>query len=195
MQLSFGKSKSIVGLDIGSASVKVVECESRSKGVSLQHVGVAPLPPEAIVQGALDVGLHPGLLPGHRRARDEAACREVGEVWGAEVPRGPGWTTKEIFSRAARGDVEVMYVAGQDPVGAWPQSYEGQKAVEAGILAATVEIPSNTGPGLELLAAWRQDGRPLPARVLLSPSSFPPELQLRERRSAADRASASSPTA
>ena len=52
MQLSFGKSKSIVGLDIGSTSVKVVECECRSKGVELQHLGVAPLPPEAIVQGA-----------------------------------------------------------------------------------------------------------------------------------------------
>lgn len=52
MQLSFGKSKSIVGLDIGSSSVKAVECVRRSRGVELLHVGVAPLPSEAIVQGA-----------------------------------------------------------------------------------------------------------------------------------------------
>lgn len=55
MQLPFaslGKSKSIVGLDIGSSSVKVAECAVRSKGVELLHFGVAPLPPEAIVQGA-----------------------------------------------------------------------------------------------------------------------------------------------
>ncbi len=52
MPFSFGKSKSIVGLDIGSSSVKIVELVSRSRGVELQHVGVAPLPPEAIVQGA-----------------------------------------------------------------------------------------------------------------------------------------------
>jgi type IV pilus assembly protein PilM len=49
---SFGKSKSIVGLDIGSTSVKAVECAIKSKGVEMVRVGVAKLPPEAIVQGA-----------------------------------------------------------------------------------------------------------------------------------------------
>lgn len=52
MQLPFGKSKSIVGLDIGSSSVKAVEVARRSKGLELVGAGVAPLPPEAIVQGA-----------------------------------------------------------------------------------------------------------------------------------------------
>ena len=52
MAFSFGKSKSIIGLDIGSSSVKVVELVNRHKGIELQHVGIAPLPPEAIVQGA-----------------------------------------------------------------------------------------------------------------------------------------------
>lgn len=49
----FGKSKSIVGLDIGSSSVKAVELALKGgKGFELLHLGVAPLPPEAIVQGA-----------------------------------------------------------------------------------------------------------------------------------------------
>ena len=52
MLFSFGKSKSIVGLDIGSSSVKAVECAVKSKGVEMVRVGVAKLPPEAIVQGA-----------------------------------------------------------------------------------------------------------------------------------------------
>ncbi len=52
MQLPFGKSKSIVGLDIGSSSVKAVELAVRNKGIELLHVGMAPLPSEAIVQGA-----------------------------------------------------------------------------------------------------------------------------------------------
>jgi ribose transport system substrate-binding protein len=56
----------------------------------------------------------------------------------------------------------------------------GQRAVEAGLLTATVKVPSNTGPALELLAAWRKDRRPLPAEVLLPPSSFPSEGRLRE---------------
>ena len=52
MLFSFGKSKSIVGLDIGGSSVKAVECAVKSKGIELVKVGVAKLPPEAIVQGA-----------------------------------------------------------------------------------------------------------------------------------------------
>ena len=52
MLLSFGKSKSIMGLDIGSTSVKAVECAVKSRGIEMVRVGVAKLPPEAIVQGA-----------------------------------------------------------------------------------------------------------------------------------------------
>ncbi len=50
---SFG-AKSVVGLDIGSHSVKAVELtrKGRSAEFELSHLGVAPLPPEAIVQGA-----------------------------------------------------------------------------------------------------------------------------------------------
>jgi type IV pilus assembly protein PilM len=49
----FGK-KSLVGLDIGSSSVKAVEIhlKGRDKGFELRSLGVAPLPSEAIVQGA-----------------------------------------------------------------------------------------------------------------------------------------------
>jgi type IV pilus assembly protein PilM len=52
VQLPFGKTTSIIGLDIGSASVKAVELTAKAKGIELQHVGIAKLPPEAIVQGA-----------------------------------------------------------------------------------------------------------------------------------------------
>ncbi len=49
--LNFG-SKSIIGLDIGSSSVKAVDLTARADGFDLQHLGVAPLPNEAIVEGA-----------------------------------------------------------------------------------------------------------------------------------------------
>jgi type IV pilus assembly protein PilM len=49
----FGSS-SLVGLDIGSSAVKAVELtmKGRSGDFELTHLGIAPLPPEAIVQGA-----------------------------------------------------------------------------------------------------------------------------------------------
>ena len=45
-------SKSIVGLDIGSSTIKAVELAAKGKQWELTHLGVSPLPPEAIVQGA-----------------------------------------------------------------------------------------------------------------------------------------------
>ncbi len=52
MKLPFSRSSSIVGLDIGSSSVKAMEIAIKPKGLELLHMGIAPLPAEAIVQGA-----------------------------------------------------------------------------------------------------------------------------------------------
>jgi len=84
---------------------------------------------KANVQGVVDVGLHPGLLPGHRLAGDERARRELRMLWGVEPPAGPGWSAKTAFSRAARGEVQLLHIVGQDPVSAWPQGYDTLKAL------------------------------------------------------------------
>ncbi|MBK9516527.1 MAG: type IV pilus assembly protein PilM [Anaeromyxobacter sp.] len=47
------KSKLAVGLDIGSSGVKLIQLKERKGGYALQAFGTAPLPPEAIVDGAL----------------------------------------------------------------------------------------------------------------------------------------------
>jgi type IV pilus assembly protein PilM len=51
-----GKKKGLVGLDIGSSAVKAVELKTGGKGgaeYQLVNIGVEPLPPEAIVDGAI----------------------------------------------------------------------------------------------------------------------------------------------
>jgi formate dehydrogenase alpha subunit len=85
---------------------------------------------KANVQGVIDVGLHPVLLPGHRAAGDERSRLELEGEWGGVVPPGPGWRAKESFARAARGEVGVLHIVGQDPVAAWPQSFQARKAIE-----------------------------------------------------------------
>ena len=47
------KAKLAIGLDIGSASVKLVQLKEKKGGYALLAFGSAPLPPEAIVDGAL----------------------------------------------------------------------------------------------------------------------------------------------
>ena len=52
----FGKSKGLVGLDIGSSAVKLVEVKAGGKAgaeYQLMSIGLEPLPPEAIVDGAI----------------------------------------------------------------------------------------------------------------------------------------------
>jgi len=48
-----GKKKDVFGLDIGSSSIKLVELNRGKGGYKLQNLGLSPLPPEAIVDGAL----------------------------------------------------------------------------------------------------------------------------------------------
>ena len=53
------RNSSVIGLDIGSSSIKAVEIldQGREKGFELKNLGIAPLSPDAIVQGAfLDSG-------------------------------------------------------------------------------------------------------------------------------------------
>ena len=48
-----GRKKGVIGLDIGSSSIKLVELVESKNTYKLQNLGIAPLPPEAIVDGAL----------------------------------------------------------------------------------------------------------------------------------------------
>jgi type IV pilus assembly protein PilM len=49
----FRKTKSVVGLDIGSSAVKAVELKPVGKGFRVAAFGTAPVPPESIVDGAI----------------------------------------------------------------------------------------------------------------------------------------------
>lgn len=49
----FGKRSHLFGLDIGSSSLKLAEVKKTSRGYQLVTAGMAPLPPDAIVEGAI----------------------------------------------------------------------------------------------------------------------------------------------
>ena len=53
--MALGKKKGLVGLDIGSSAIKAVELKPGGKGgeYHLVNLGLEPLPPEAIVDGAI----------------------------------------------------------------------------------------------------------------------------------------------
>jgi type IV pilus assembly protein PilM len=49
----FRRPKSLVGLDIGSSSVKAIELKSAGKGFKVSALGVESVPPDSIVDGAI----------------------------------------------------------------------------------------------------------------------------------------------
>jgi len=49
----FSRKGNVIGLDIGSSSIKLLELAEVKGGYQLRNFGIAPLPPEAIVDGAL----------------------------------------------------------------------------------------------------------------------------------------------
>jgi len=51
--LLLGRSKGILGLDIGTSSIKIVELEETKKGYQLKNFGTSLLPKEPIVNGVL----------------------------------------------------------------------------------------------------------------------------------------------
>lgn len=49
----FAKKKDLLGIDVGSTSIKLVQLREVKGGYELESLGVAPLPPEAIVDNTL----------------------------------------------------------------------------------------------------------------------------------------------
>lgn len=51
--LFFKKKKEVIGIDVGSSSVKLVQLKAQKGGYHLLNAGISPLPPEAIVDNTL----------------------------------------------------------------------------------------------------------------------------------------------
>jgi len=49
----FRRAKTVVGLDIGSSTIKAIELASSGKGLRVVAMGIEPVPPDAIVDGAI----------------------------------------------------------------------------------------------------------------------------------------------
>ena len=49
----FRRSKTLMGLDIGSSAVKAIELKPAGKGYKVTAIGIEPIPPDSIVDGAI----------------------------------------------------------------------------------------------------------------------------------------------
>jgi type IV pilus assembly protein PilM len=88
----FNKSRSVVGLDIGSSAVKAVELKPSGKGYRVAAYGTEPVPPDSIVDGAIIDGT--------------AVAEAIRKVFGSKA-----FKTKEVAASLSGNAVIVKKIS------------------------------------------------------------------------------------
>jgi formate dehydrogenase major subunit len=78
--------------------------------------GVNPLRGQNNVQGGGDMGALPNRLPGFQHVENDEIRAKFDEHWGVTVPPIRGWHLSEMFDAMERGDLQALYVIGENPV-------------------------------------------------------------------------------
>ncbi len=92
--------------------------------------GINPLRGQNNVQGACDMGALTGVLPGYRSINNKADNKEFSKFWDAVLPEKKGLTLNEIMHEAAEGNIDFLYIMGENPVISDPDSNSIIKALE-----------------------------------------------------------------
>ncbi len=92
--------------------------------------GINPLRGQNNVQGACDMGLLPGILPGYRKLTDDSARKKLEDLWKTEIVDKPGLTTIEITNSIIDGDIDFLYIMGENPVISDPDINHVKKALD-----------------------------------------------------------------
>jgi predicted molibdopterin-dependent oxidoreductase YjgC len=144
--------------------------------------GAIPAAPATNALGAMDMGILPDFYPGGISLSDES---KIKEVWGESAPTEKGFTTCEMFEKAASGDLKALVVFRSNPVVDFPggdKIEEALKKVEFLVAhdmlhtettaLAHVVIPS-VGPGFDEGTTTNIGGRVQYRRKGLKAESFP----------------------
>ena len=70
--------------------------------------------------GAWDMGVLPAALPGLRAVADDAVRETLARNWGAEIPSEPGAGLDAMLELCVNGGMGALYIAGTDPLIAYP---------------------------------------------------------------------------
>ena len=117
--------------------------------------GTNPLRGQNNVQGACDLGGLPNVYAGYQKVTDPALREKFAAAWGLDpeaLSLDIGSTVTELMPAAAKGDLKVLYVLGEDPIMSDPDTSHIRKALETCDLVVLQEIfPSETAPYADVL--------------------------------------------
>jgi molybdopterin-dependent oxidoreductase alpha subunit len=114
----------------GVENVKAVVNLALARGMlGRANCGLVPVRGHSGVQGAAEVGSVPNAFPGAFPVSEENA-RRFSELWGFQAPAQPGLTAAEMLDAAARGDLEVLYMAGGNFLDTLPEPGHARRGLE-----------------------------------------------------------------
>lgn len=99
--------------------------------VRREGCGIAFLGEKCNSQGALDMGVLPGFLPGFGSVEDEKARGAFEEAWKISLSPRPGANAMDMIKAAAEGRLRALYLAGENPLLTYPESDYTHKALES----------------------------------------------------------------
>ncbi|MGB5745733.1 MAG: molybdopterin-dependent oxidoreductase [Desulfobacterales bacterium] len=79
--------------------------------------------------GAMDMGAAPDLLPGRQPLDDETARKKWEKNWKTSISPDPGLNLVRIIEAAERGSLKALYIMGENPLRALPESKRVKKAL------------------------------------------------------------------
>jgi formate dehydrogenase alpha subunit len=79
--------------------------------------------------GAEDMGSAPNLLPGRQPLEDEAVRKKWEKNWKTNISPDPGLNLVRMIEAAEKGSLKALYIMGENPLRALPQSERVKKAL------------------------------------------------------------------
>ncbi len=90
--------------------------------------GISPLRGQNNVQGCGDAGVIPDMLPGYQDILEDQA--KFADTWQATLPTETGYKLPEMVMAAEHGDLEAMWIQGENPLLAEPNLTHAREALE-----------------------------------------------------------------
>lgn len=76
--------------------------------------GAYPLRGHNNVQGCSDFGSMPDFFPGYEKVADDSVRKRYEDAWNAEIPGEPGKDNHEMIQAIHEGELQSLYVLGED---------------------------------------------------------------------------------
>jgi predicted molibdopterin-dependent oxidoreductase YjgC len=105
--------------------------------ISQKDRGLIPIIAKNNVQGMLDMGVMPDLLPGYQGLENNASFEKA---WGRPIPKQPGKNAEEILHGILEGKIKAVYVMGCDPLMDFPFPDKWEEALGKVVWLAVQDV-------------------------------------------------------